>query len=198
MPIAPEHGAFEHALGKAPNRHGCWAELVADPGTQWVYSDIGTQHLSLAFANIMGIEMGDFMQERVFAPIGIEELSWSLLGGRGFMGPHSNGDSGIYVSSRELARFGYLALHKGVWDGTATHPRLVDGRSYPSLADPELRLWLHLVGKQRGYSVVGSAHDGEPAQRCLCSQGLQREPMLYHPVAGPGGRAGGIGPGRVE
>ena len=122
MPIAPAHGAFEHALGRAPNRHGCWAELVADPGTKWVYSDIGTQHLSLAFANIMGVEMGDFMQERIFAPIGIEELSWSLLGGRGFMGPHSNGDSGIYVSSRELARFGYLALHNGVWDGQQVIP----------------------------------------------------------------------------
>ena len=54
--------------------------------------------------------------------IGIEELSWSLLGGRGFIGPHSNGDSGIYVSSRELARFGYLALHNGVWDGQQLIP----------------------------------------------------------------------------
>ena len=123
MPIAPAHGAFEHALGRAPNRHGCWADkLEAEPGTKWVYSDIGMQHLSLAFANIMGVEMGDFMQERVFAPIGIEELSWSLLGGRGFLGPHSNGDSGIYVSSRELARFGYLALHNGVWDGQQLIP----------------------------------------------------------------------------
>jgi len=123
MPIAPAHGAFEHALGRSPNRHGGRAEkLVGEPGTQWVYSDIGMQHLSLAFANIMGVEMGDFMQERIFAPIGIEELSWSLLGGRGFMGPHSNGDSGIYVSSRELARFGYLALHNGVWDGQQLIP----------------------------------------------------------------------------
>jgi CubicO group peptidase (beta-lactamase class C family) len=118
MPMAMAQGDFEHALGRGPNRHGYWADkLAAEPGTHWEYSDIGMQHLSLAFANIIGVEMGDFMQERVFAPIGIEELSWSLLGGRGFLGPHSNGDSGIYISSRELARFGYLALHNGVWDG---------------------------------------------------------------------------------
>ncbi len=117
MPMGRGHGAFEHVLGRCPNRHGYWADkLAADPGTHWEYSDLGLQHLSLAFVNIMGVEMRDFMLERVFAPIGIEELSWNVLGGRGFIGPHTNGDSGIYISSRELARFGYLALHNGVWD----------------------------------------------------------------------------------
>ena len=123
MPMEKGQGAFEHVLGRCPNRHGYWADtLSSDPGTHWEYSDIGLQHLSLAFANIMGVEMRDFMQERVFAPIGIEELSWNVLGGRGFIGPHTNGDSGIYISSRELARFGYLALHNGVWDGKQLIP----------------------------------------------------------------------------
>ncbi len=117
MPMGRGHGAFEHVLGRCPNRHGYWADkLAANPGTHWEYSDLGLQHLSLAFVNIMGVEMRDFMRERVFAPIGIEESSWNVLGGRGFIGPHTNGDSGIYISSRELARFGYLALHNGVWD----------------------------------------------------------------------------------
>lgn len=123
MPMEKGQGAFEHVLGRCPNRHGYWADaLAADPGTHWEYSDLGLQHLSLAFANIMGVEMRDFMQERVFAPIGIEELSWNVLGGRGFIGPHTNGDSGIYISSRELARFGFLALHNGVWDGRQLIP----------------------------------------------------------------------------
>lgn len=123
MPMEKGQGAFEHVLGRCPNRHGYWSDtLAADPGTHWEYSDLGLQHLSLAFANIMGVEMRDYMQERVFAPIGIEELSWNLLGGRGFIGPHTNGDSGIYISSRELARFGYLALHNGVWDGKQLIP----------------------------------------------------------------------------
>ena len=116
-------GPFEHALGRHPNRQGYWADkLVAEPGAQWEYSDIGIQHLSLAFVSIMGCELGDFMQERVFAPIGIEQLNWNILGGRGFIGPHTNADSGIYVSARDLARFGYLALHRGVWNGKQLIP----------------------------------------------------------------------------
>jgi CubicO group peptidase (beta-lactamase class C family) len=123
MPMGTAHGPFEHALGRSPNRHGYWAnKLVAEPGTHFEYSDVGMQHLSLAFANIMGREMSDFMQERVFAPIGIGHLSWNVLGGSGFIGPHTNGDSGIYVSARELARFGYLTLQHGVWNGRRLIP----------------------------------------------------------------------------
>ena len=58
----------------------------------------------------------------MFAPIGIESLSWDVQGGSGFLGPHTNAHSGIYVSARELARFGYLALHKGRWDGRQVVP----------------------------------------------------------------------------
>ncbi|GAG45605.1 unnamed protein product, partial [marine sediment metagenome] len=122
-PTATEHGPFEHALGFCPNRIGKWVDkLVAEPGTHWEYSDPAMSHLALAFANIMGQEMSDCLQERVFEPIGIENLSWDVHGGSGFMGPHSNAHTGIHVSARELARFGYLMLHNGVWNGRQLVP----------------------------------------------------------------------------
>ena len=37
-----------------------------------VYSDPAMAHLALAFAGIMGREMSDYLQERIFGPIGIE------------------------------------------------------------------------------------------------------------------------------
>ena len=79
-------------------------------------------HLALIFAHIMGREMGAYLQDRVFAPIGIEALSWDLQGGSGFIGPHTNAHTGIHISARELARFGYLALHHGVWNGEQLIP----------------------------------------------------------------------------
>jgi CubicO group peptidase (beta-lactamase class C family) len=116
MPTATNVGTFEHALGKAPNRFGRWANrLVAEPGSHWEYSDPAICHLSLAFANIMKKEMSDFLQERLFRPVGIENLSWDVQGGSGFLGPHTNAHTGVHVSTRELARFGYLALHHGKW-----------------------------------------------------------------------------------
>lgn len=124
LPTATEHGPFEHALGRCPNRYGRWADkLLAEPGTRWDYSDAGIAHLSLIFAHVMGREMSEYMQERVFDTIGIEGLSWDVQGGSGFIGPHTNAHTGIRISARELARFGYLALHYGVWNGRQLVPR---------------------------------------------------------------------------
>jgi CubicO group peptidase (beta-lactamase class C family) len=123
-PTQPGQGPFEHALGRSPNRYGKWADILsAEPGAQWDYSDPAFAHLSLAFANITGQDMGEYLGERVFKPIGIERLSWDILGGGGFIGPHTNPFTGIHISARELARFGYLMLHHGWWNGAELIPR---------------------------------------------------------------------------
>jgi CubicO group peptidase (beta-lactamase class C family) len=123
MPTATGDGPFEYALGRCPNRFGRWASpLTAEPGTQWDYSDPAFSHLSLLFAHLMECELHDYLQARLFAPIGIENLSWDVQGGSGCIGPHTNAHTGIHISARELARFGYLMLHKGNWAGEQLLP----------------------------------------------------------------------------
>ncbi len=123
VPTSTDGGPFEHALGCIPNRYGKWVDrLTAVPGTVWDYSDPAIAHLALIFAHIVGREISDFLQERVLGPIGIESLSWDIQGGSGFLGPHTNAHTGIYVSARELARFGYLMLHRGTWQGRQLVP----------------------------------------------------------------------------
>ena len=94
-----------------------------EPGIKWDYSDPGVAHLSILFSHIMGQEIHDFMQENIFNPIGIEQASWDVLGGGDFIGPHTNAHIGIHISARELARFGYLALHQGSWNGKQLIPK---------------------------------------------------------------------------
>ncbi len=123
MPTDTWNGPFEHALGRCSNRFGKWGDrLLGEPGTVWDYSDLGWCHLSMAFANIAGQDMRDYMQARIFEPIGIENLSWDIQGGAGFIGPYTNAHMGIHVSARELARFGFLLLNNGVWDGKRLIP----------------------------------------------------------------------------
>ena len=118
VPAATHSGPFEYALGLCPNRNGEWVDkLVAEPGARWDYSDPAFAHLSLAFANIAGRGMSDYLQERIFDPIGVESASWDAMGGRGFIGPHTKPHTGMHISARELARFGYLALRGGLWEG---------------------------------------------------------------------------------
>jgi len=117
IPTETGTGPFEHSLGKAPNRYGQEVHtLVAEPGETWDYSDPAMAHLALAFANITGKEMSQYIGERILDPVGIEKLSWDVQGGSGSIGPHTNAHTGIHLSARELARFGYLMLRKGKWD----------------------------------------------------------------------------------
>jgi CubicO group peptidase (beta-lactamase class C family) len=116
-------GPFEFALGKAPNRFGKWADqLTGKPGTCFEYSDPAICHLALAFTTITGREMDDYLHERIFRPIGIENLSWDVQGGGGFLGPHTNAHTGVHISARELARFCYLMLKRGSWEGQQLVP----------------------------------------------------------------------------
>lgn len=99
---APGGGDFEIALGKQPNRFGKWAsKLTSEPGTTWEYSDTGFAHLSLFFYHATGRELFDFMKERVFDPIGIQNVGWDWQGGvAGNIGPHTNPHSGLrFLSS---------------------------------------------------------------------------------------------------
>ena len=123
MATTSDAGPFEFALGRCPNRHGKWVDkLFGDPGTVWNYSDASYVHLALAFRHITGREMSDYLSERLFRPAGIETASWDIQGGGGFIGPHTNAHTGLHISARELARFGYLVLRRGAWEDAQLIP----------------------------------------------------------------------------
>src|SRR5690242_21395398 len=69
------------------------------------------------YTTLFRSQMRDYMQERVFGPIGMEAVSWDLQGVGTRFGPHTNAHTGVHVSARELARFGYLMLRGGRWEG---------------------------------------------------------------------------------
>jgi CubicO group peptidase (beta-lactamase class C family) len=126
---APGVNPFAAALGFQPvlargTDIELWvSHLVAEPGSRWDYCDPAFAHLALAFREIAGQELAHFMDERVFRPIGIESLTWEMLGLHdGGIGFHTNPFSGAHVSARELARIGYLMLRRGVWAGQSLVP----------------------------------------------------------------------------
>ncbi len=124
IPTATDAGPFEHSLGRNPNRYGrSAATLAGEPGTVWDYSDPAIAHLALTFARIMGQDLNPVFQERVCQPVGIENMSWDVQGGSGFLGPHTNAHTGVHISAREFARLGYLMLHQGAWQGRQVLPQ---------------------------------------------------------------------------
>lgn len=103
-----------------------WADkLVAEPGSRWDYCDPAFAHLSLAFHHLTGQEIAQWMQARVFDPIGLESTTWDNMGLEdGLIGQHTMPFSGLHITPREMARFGYLMLHGGTWHtGTGAQDR---------------------------------------------------------------------------
>jgi CubicO group peptidase (beta-lactamase class C family) len=116
----PMDSPFETALGKTEKSP--FAKLKGDPGTVYNYSNAGVAHLVLLFNRAAGKDLFPFMKEKVFDPIGMEKVTWTPLGGNGKIGPFSQGYSGVMTNPREHARFCYLALHKGNWNGKQIVP----------------------------------------------------------------------------
>jgi CubicO group peptidase (beta-lactamase class C family) len=120
----PGVNPFEAALGRFPlqgreNPGPFWADrLAGEPGSVWDYSDPAFAHLALAFQNLAGQEISDFMRARVFDPIGLEAFDWDTLGlADGQIGVHTMPMGGLHLTAREMARFGYLMLRGGNWQG---------------------------------------------------------------------------------
>jgi CubicO group peptidase (beta-lactamase class C family) len=112
---------FEIALGHTENSP--FAKLKGDPGKVFNYSNAGVAHLVLVFNHVAGKDLYQYLKERVFEPVGMEKVTWDQIGGKdGKIGPFSQGYSGVNTTPREHARFLYLALHKGEWNGKPVVP----------------------------------------------------------------------------
>ncbi len=113
---APFAGAMGHVEGSP------LAKLKGRPGTVFNYSDANILHLVLLFRRAAGRDLLPFLKDRLFSVIGIERVSWVQIGDKGGVGPLSQGFSGLHTTARDHARFCYLALHRGRWEGKAMVP----------------------------------------------------------------------------
>ena len=116
----PRERPFEWALGHTPGSP--FAKLKDDPGSKFHYSNGGDAHLVLLFHRATGSDLAPFVKERLLEPIGATFAKWQTIGGDGGIGPFSQGFSGIHTNPRQHARFCYLALHRGEWDGRRIVP----------------------------------------------------------------------------
>ena len=202
IPTETGIGPFEAALGRYPTKARRWPEgrwtdkLSAEPGTRWDYSDPAMAHLALAFHHITGREMSDVLQERVFGPIGLESLVWDMQGVvGGFIGPHTNAHTGIHVCARELARFAYLMLRKGVWNGQQLVApwwvELSTRSSQPHNPNYGFTWWVNTAGTQwPGVPRDAFAAQGYMCNRCYVVPSLDL--VVARVASGPGEWSEGI------
>jgi len=106
-------------------RSGNWVEFVLDkpvtqqPGLKFNYNS-GCSYLLSAVLNQTGLNVADFAQKNLFTPLGIsaDRYMWG-------QDPNGipDGCCSLRMSPRDMAKFGYLYLKGGYWDGEQIIPK---------------------------------------------------------------------------
>lgn len=88
------------------------------PGTHFLYNTSGTYMLSAVVQKVTGETVLDYLQPRLFGPLGIEKPTWETSP-QGI----SAGGYGLSIRTEDIARFGQLYLQKGKWNGQQLVPK---------------------------------------------------------------------------
>jgi CubicO group peptidase (beta-lactamase class C family) len=91
--------------------------IVFEPGTHFTYNNSATYMLSKIIRITTGSNLDDYLDEKIFQPLGIPKPKWDTCP-KGI----TQGFSGLYLTAEQLSRFGQLILDKGVWNGKRLIP----------------------------------------------------------------------------
>jgi hypothetical protein len=119
-------------------------------GTRHTYDNSTTFILARMVERVTGRGLPEFLDERLFTPMGIDHAEWDRVGSGAAFGFH-----GLHLTTEAVAAFGELLLRGGRWDGRQMVPRK----------------WVELATRRH----IGSRHyaEGEDGPDFLCGYGYQ-------------------------
>jgi len=91
--------------------------LIADPGTEFNYSNLSSNWLGIIVDRATGMNLQAYAEENLFSPLGIEVGEW----GTDAEG-HNNGSGDLHLTPRDAAKFGLLYINDGEYKGDQLVP----------------------------------------------------------------------------
>ena len=91
------------------------------PGSAYAYWDEAQMTLGRLLTRVARQNLRDYLNERVFQPIGMGEVEWLHEGEIDGI-PICNGCTNVKLNANQLARFGHLYLNGGKWNGKQIIP----------------------------------------------------------------------------
>lgn len=91
--------------------------MVSEPGEIWNYNTGNSHLLSAIIDQETPSGTSAYAKTKIFDPLNITNYSWNL----DYLGIPIGGTL-LYLTPRDMAKFGFLYLHKGNWNGTQLIP----------------------------------------------------------------------------
>ena len=120
--------------------------VVAEAGTRWYYSGGDVNLLGEVIRRATGLGADDFAKKYLFTPLGISEYEWD------YINPdivYTSGD--LKLRPRDMAKFGYLYLNNGVWNGERVVSKEWIEDSTREYAVIQYASWVRDHGDRYGY-----------------------------------------------
>ena len=100
-----------------------WVQFILDkpmarqPGTFFEYNSGLAHLLSVILENVTGLSTLEYAKSTIFDPLGITDYDWET-------DPQGvyDGGRGLKLTLRDMAKFGYLYLNNGSWNGNQIIP----------------------------------------------------------------------------
>ncbi|NMO97308.1 serine hydrolase domain-containing protein [Paenibacillus lemnae] len=125
------------------------------------YRSTDSHLLSAALTEVSGIDAYTYAQEKLFRPLEISHAAWSPS-----PEGHSMGHVGLYLTSRDMAKFGLCCLQKGMWQDQSLIPAswleealAPQTEGYPAFGDYGYQWWTGKIDGQP-YSLA-HGHGGQ-------------------------------------
>jgi CubicO group peptidase (beta-lactamase class C family) len=101
-----------------------WIQFMLDrpmndeAGKSFAYNSGGSHLLGAIIAQATGQDLQTFAEKTLWKPLGIHSANWLLIDPQG----RPFGGTGLVLTPRDMAKFGYLYLKQGQWEGEQLIP----------------------------------------------------------------------------
>jgi CubicO group peptidase (beta-lactamase class C family) len=143
---------------------------LREPGTHYKYNDVRVNVLALAALHVLRRPLPQVLREEVMEPIGASSTwrwhgydnAWIELDGQKMQSMTGGGHwgGGMFISARDMARFGYLFLRDGKWkDKQIVSPKWIAMARTPGTANTGYGYmnWMLNTDKRRYASAPATA-----------------------------------------
>ncbi|MEA3226205.1 MAG: serine hydrolase, partial [Planctomycetota bacterium] len=114
-------GSYKHGPSRTPFKPA-ETPLFQPPGSRYAYWDSAMNQFANVLAHIADEPIETLFKRRIADQIGMDNSKWDWgdfgkVDGIVINGGSGNGSKHVFISARELARFGHLFLNRGKWKG---------------------------------------------------------------------------------